>query len=491
MLRILRSGIVHAGCAAARTSVRNRYLLKTLSRLAGRYLSTRFATTRFSRRHLPKRALEDKFHLTQAMLNVIQRGLERNLISGHGAQRLATVLAGVFTRGHDRREEFRAAYDTDPPGFLVLAPTQNCNLRCLGCYAVSSPGENAQLDFETCSRIVREQRELWGSHFTVITGGEPFIYRDGGKGLLDLFADNPSTLFLVYTNGTLINDDVAEALARLGNATPAISVEGYEKETDARRGKGVHRRVLRAMESLRNARVPFGVSVTATRGNVETLLSDEFWDFYLEDQGALYAWLFQYMPIGRAYTLDLMLSPQQRVDLFHATWRQIREEKRFVADFWNCGTAVGGCISAGGNSGYIYVDWNGKVTPCAFNPYGSDNIVSTYASGGNLNSVLFSPYMVAIRQWQQDYSSGLGRTDGQMGNIIACCPYRDHHGMICDLIRRTGAQPENEAAAEALHDTNYHQGLINYGKRFGELSEGIWGTEYLGGEDTAPPAAGL
>jgi MoaA/NifB/PqqE/SkfB family radical SAM enzyme len=36
--------------------------------------------------------------------------------------------------------------------------------------------------------------------------------------------------FLFFTNGTLITKEVAEKLAQLGNVTPAISVEGFEKE---------------------------------------------------------------------------------------------------------------------------------------------------------------------------------------------------------------------------------------------------------------------
>jgi len=214
-------------------------------------------------------------------------------------------------------------------------------------------------------------------------------------------------------------------------------------------------------------------------------MADGFWEFYLDGQGALYAWMFQYMPIGRAYTLDLMLTPQQRLALFHATWKQIRDKQRFVADFWNCGTAVGGCISAGGNSGYIYIDWNGVVTPCAFNPYGNDNINEIFAAGGNLDSALFSPYLVALRKWEQDYACGCGREDGEMGNVIACCPYRDHHAMVRELIAQTGARPENRAAAEALADEDYHAGLAAYGEDFGRLSEEVWRSDYLGGDSVA------
>jgi len=80
----------------------------------------------------------------------------------------------------------------------------------------------------------------------------------------------------MYTNGTLIDRECAARLAELGNVTPAISVEGWEKETDERRGKGVFRKIMQAMENLRNAGVPYGILVTATRENAEILLAEPF-----------------------------------------------------------------------------------------------------------------------------------------------------------------------------------------------------------------------
>ena len=63
------------------------------------------------------------------------------------------------------------------------------------------------------------------------------------------------------------------------------------------------------MGRLRQAGVPYGVSLTATRHNAEEILSEEFFDFLFEEHGALYGWIFHYMPIGHAYTLDLMPPP--------------------------------------------------------------------------------------------------------------------------------------------------------------------------------------
>jgi len=139
------------------------------------------------------------------------------------------------------------------------------------------------------------------------------MYKSEGKTLLDIFEKYNDMLFLAYTNGTVINEEITQRLMESANATPAISVEGFEKETDERRGIGTHRKILETFERLRQAGVPFGISVTATNKNADVLLTDEFYDFYFKEQGACYMWQFQLMPIGRGKDeIDLMVKPERR-----------------------------------------------------------------------------------------------------------------------------------------------------------------------------------
>ncbi len=127
-----------------------------------------------------------------------------------------------------------------------------------------------------------------GGRFITISGGEPFVYKSEGKTLLDIYKKYDDMVFLVYTNGIVINEEVAQRLAESANVTPSISVEGFEEETDQRRGAGTFKKNLRAFEHLREVGVPFGISVTATSKNIDVLLGDEFYDFYFEEQGASY-----------------------------------------------------------------------------------------------------------------------------------------------------------------------------------------------------------
>lgn len=432
---------------------------------------------KFNRYNRPIKVQEDKASIVSSMLHAVDRGLSQGTISRNVWRKFFMSFASIYAYDDGRAETFAKEYGIDPPGFLTISPAALCNLKCSGCYANSSSEKKRKLEYKTVSKIIREQKELWGSNFTVISGGEPLLWTDEGKAVFDLAKEHSNTFFLMYTNGTLITPEMAQKFAEVGNITPAISVEGFEEETDKRRGKGVHKKIIQALENLKNAGVPYGISVTITRENVETIMSDNFFDYYLNKQGALYCWMFQYMPIGRDVSFDSMITPEQRISLYKKTWELIRKEKMFIADFWNCGTTSNGCISAGIHGGYLYIDWNGNVMPCVFNPYYTHNINEIYANGGTLNDALFSPLFEGIRKWQDGYA--FKTTPDQMGNVIAPCAIRDHFEMLYPLLCESGAKGADEQAEQAINDDNFRDRLLEYGKHFDNLSNNIWEHEYL------------
>ena len=140
------------------------------------------------------------------------------------------LIVNEFIAANPKRKEFRSRYGFDPPFLMVLSPTMRCNLNCYGCYAGQYP-KGEELETEVIHRVLREGKEM-GIYFVTISGGEPFIRPD----LLDIFETHGDMFFQVYTNGTLIDESLAKRLSRLGNVLPAISVEGWEEETDVRRG---------------------------------------------------------------------------------------------------------------------------------------------------------------------------------------------------------------------------------------------------------------
>ena len=426
----------------------------------------------------PRRVQYDKYLATRNLIYAVDKALKNKNISPKVRKGLLKVLFGnIFLEGGDKIKAFEEKFGYAPPGFLTISPGGACNLHCENCYAGGLIQDHDKLDFDILDRIITEKTENWGSSFTVISGGEPFMWRSQGKDILDMAEKHSDNYFLIFTNGTLINEEKAERMAELGNVTPAISVEGFEEQTDKRRGRGVYLRILKAFDNLRKVGVPFGISLTATKENAELLLSDQFIDFYFNQQGVIYGWIFQYMPIGCKFTLDLLITPEQRLNMYLREQKLIEEDKVFIADFWNSGAISDGCLCAGRTGGYFYIDWHGNIMPCVFTPYSTDNIIEVYKRGEDLNSVLENPFLKAIREWQSDYGY-MGPPD-QVGNEITPCPIRDHHRHFYQIVKEHNARPINREAEEALESPDFVEGLVSYGEKVAELTDHIWDKEYL------------
>ncbi len=424
----------------------------------------------------------EKLQIALNLLDTVLNRIEEGLYSKNAVTRASTLLIQELIleptgMTRDIRENFKAKYGRRPPGFLVIAPTQRCNLRCKGCYAKSHAGSGGTIPFPILDRIMREKTELWGSHYIAWVGGEPTIYRSQGNDILDLAERHLDTLFFMYTNGVLIDRGMARRMAELGNILPQVSIEGFEKETDDRRGKGVFHRILKAFEVMREEGVPFGIAVTPMRHNCDLLTSDEFIDFYFNKEKATLAWVFQYMPIGRDYSLDLMITPEQRLRLLERERELLWKKRLFYVDFWNSGPLADGCIAAGREGGYFYIDGNGWVMPCPYYQFSPVNIFEVYQNGGNLNTIYDQPFFEAIRKWQDQYA--YARVGNEMGNLLRPCPIRDHHKTALEIIRQYQPRPEDEDTERWLQDETVHQGLIEFDERLAELMDPYWKNVYL------------
>lgn len=427
--------------------------------------------------------IRDRRDLGLAIVDTVERAFAEDRLSSATIDRLMKVLVKdmLIHRGDQRiRAAFRDRYGSTPPSFMVISPGKGCNLRCAGCYAASDRTQ-INLPWSVFERLVTQIRDLWGSRFVVVSGGEPLVYRDEGKGLLDMAAAHPEMFFMFYTNGTLITDGVAARMAELGNAMPAISVEGLREQTDARRGAGVFDRILAAMDALREHKVVFGVSMTATRHNADMLLSDEVIDHLFVEQGALFGWVFHYMPIGRDITLDLMPTPAQRHKLWAQAWHHIRDRGIFLADFWNGGTIVHGCLAAGRPGGYVYVDWNGNMSPCVFMPYAPVNVKELFARGQTINDAWMDPFFADLRRWQENYGfKEEGMRDG-CRSWLCPCPIRDHHADFRAILDAHGPTPLDENAAAALKDPGYYEGMVAFDRALADEMDPIWKAHYQNG----------
>ena len=255
------------------------------------------------------------------------------------------------------------------PWVVLMDPTSACNRHCKGCWAAEY-GHKSNLTLDEMRRIVRECKAL-GTHFFMYTGGEPLIRK---ADIITVAKENPDCLFLTFTNGTLVDDAFCEDMKACGNLALALSVEGSEETTDARRGAGSYRDTMAAMALLKKHGCLFGVSVCYTSQNCEAVTSDAFYDTLIE-AGARYAWYFHYMPVGSDADQNLLLSPEQREHVYR-TIREKRDGKNgkpiFTVDFQNDAEFVGGCIAGGRN--YFHINSEGDAEPCVFIHYSDSNI---------------------------------------------------------------------------------------------------------------------
>jgi MoaA/NifB/PqqE/SkfB family radical SAM enzyme len=303
----------------------------------------------------------------------------------HRRKLVECFILNQLLLGTNKRKEFsESPGGFYPPGLFVLSPTMRCNLNCYGCYSGEYSREQ-DLPFSLMDRVVREGKEM-GIYFVVISGGEPFLHPH----LFDLMAAHPDVAFMIYTHGGLLDERRIQRMVELGNMLPCISVEGFEEETDARRGRGHYGKITKAMDLLKEAGILFAFSATLTRQNAEVILSDRFIDHYIE-KGASLGWYFIYMPIGREPKMELMPTPEQRNRLRERV-KYFRQTKPILlGDFMGDGAVVGGCI-AGGRK-YFHINSQGDIEPCVFCHYAVDNIREK-----SLKEALNSPFFRYIRE---------------------------------------------------------------------------------------------
>jgi MoaA/NifB/PqqE/SkfB family radical SAM enzyme len=422
--------------------------------------------------------LEGQYWFIRNLLRVASERMDENLLSPDILKTMFnSFVDNVMFKGVAAKDKAYDEKGAEYPTLLAISPTMRCNLHCTGCYAGSDKETAASLDWDTFDRILTEKRDLWGSYFTAITGGEPFMWSDNGRTIYDMFAKHKDQYFMVYTNGTFLNKENVRKIADAGNVAPVLSVEGFEKETDARRGKGVYKKVLQAFSNLREVGNPFGISVVPTRKNAELVMSDEFVDFYFGEQKAIFGWAFQYMPVGRDVNFDLMVTPEQRLYMYKRS-KYILEKKGYsYVDFWDNAYLSNGCISAARKGGYAYIDGHGNVMPCVFIPYYTVNICDIYKNGGDLNTARDAKFYKDIRDWQKNY--GYMQPKDKVKNRLMPCPIRDHHQECLKIIRENNAKPLDPYAEEALKSDLYHEQLIVYDKKLAEVFDPVWEEDFV------------
>ncbi len=383
--------------------------------------------------------------LARGILNDVDRDLVKSLLLSMG------VHAGYY--GTKTVRANRDKLGCNIPFTILFDPTSACNLKCKGCWAAEY-GHSFQLSLDEMRSIV-SQGSAMGTHFYMLTGGEPLIRK---KDIITLAEENPHCTFLIYTNATLIDEALCRDIKRCGNITLALSIEGDECSNDDRRGAGAYKTTLQAMELLKKEKLLFGISVCYTSKNITQVTSDEFLD-KMVNMGVKYAFYFNFMPLGEGTDKALIPTPVQRKYMYF--WmKKVRNSKTgkpmFFMDFQDDGEYVGGCIAGGRN--YFHINSKGDIEPCVFIHY-SDSNIRTHT----LIEALKNPLFMAYRKGQPFND-----------NHLRPCPMLENPEILRKIIKETGAKSTDfvsQESAEALCSK-----CDDFAAAWAPVAEEIWNT---------------
>ena len=364
---------------------------------------------------------------------------------------LKTFLVEANLLAWPKQEKARSEYGCNIPWAILLDPTSACNLHCTGCWAADY-GRKLNLSFEDINSIICQGKEL-GIHVYIYTGGEPLVRK---KDVLRLCEKHPDCAFLCFTNATLIDEQFCQDMIRVKNFVPAISAEGSPETTDARRGEGTYNRIEAAMALLKKHRLPFGISACYTSQNAEAVASEEYFD-RLIDAGALFCWIFTFMPVGSDAPVELMPSVEQREHLYRFVRAMRSKKPLFTLDFQNDGEFVGGCIAGGRR--YLHINAAGDVEPCVFIHYSNANIHDV-----SLLEALQSPLFKA-------YYEGQPFSD----NLLRPCPMLENPECLESMVNRTGAHSTDLQCAEGVK--HLCDKCRPFAREWAEAAERIWTDE--------------
>lgn len=152
--------------------------------------------------------------------------------------------------------------------------TFRCNNNCIHCYcnlpAHDKEEMNKEMDTGTVMKVIDSIADN-GCLWLFITGGEPLLRRDFRE--IWIYAKKKGILLTLFTNGTLIDDDMADFLSDWWPFSVEITLYGatektYEAITSV---KGSFKRCMDGIERLVKRNIPLKLKTMAMRENFKEI----------------------------------------------------------------------------------------------------------------------------------------------------------------------------------------------------------------------------
>ncbi|MBU2540513.1 MAG: radical SAM protein [Candidatus Omnitrophica bacterium] len=242
--------------------------------------------------------------------------------------------------------------------------TYRCNLACQHCFIV--PEENTEeLKFSQIISIIDQLYEA-GCLFLYFSGGEPFLRED----FLDIYtyARNKGFLVSIFTNGTLISEEILDYLVKLPPYSIEITLNGitqdvYEQITQV---KGSFSKVMKAIELIKDKNLPLVLKCNGMKINYDQILKiEEFSQDLLGKKYFRCNLSLDPAMDGSKRPCALRLSPEETLNIVHSDedmFSLCREE--FLHHKDNSRLKDGYLFPCG--LSYFNIDAYGKMRLCLF-----------------------------------------------------------------------------------------------------------------------------
>jgi radical SAM protein with 4Fe4S-binding SPASM domain len=152
---------------------------------------------------------------------------------------------------------------------VQLSLVEECNLKCIYCYATDRPKSTNRLTREDHFRLVDDINAISKDSSIVLTGGEPLL----PTYVIDLaeYAKSIGNQVHLLTNGTLITEHHAKRISDTFNLIK-ISIDGSTQAIhEFHRGKGTFAKTMKAVDLLTQHSAPLQIAMTVTKKNIHDI----------------------------------------------------------------------------------------------------------------------------------------------------------------------------------------------------------------------------
>ena len=152
------------------------------------------------------------------------------------------------------------------PLFVVLVTNNKCNLDCTYCYG--NYGERKEYEDYSTRQLLKiiDELKIMGTRLLTVHGGESLLRKDIGE-ILN-YIKKKGFYVGFNTNGYLVPSKIEDLKCV---DTVCVSLDGKKANNDINRGKGCFDKVMKAMDVIRQNKIPLVVSATLTKENINDM----------------------------------------------------------------------------------------------------------------------------------------------------------------------------------------------------------------------------